>query len=72
MTEIIFVLLYLLAVLWLERLHRSERRELIGKMSFEGAREYVRQRDEKKKRASQPPYIKIAKSWRMEKEATSK
>ncbi len=64
MTEIIFVLLYLLAVLWLERAHRTERRELYDRISFDNPAEYVKSREKKKRELPQPPYIATAKRWR--------
>ena len=69
MTEIIFVLLYLLAVLWLERCHRAERRELYDRISFDKSEDYVKLREKKKRQMPEPPYIKTAKKWRSTKES---
>ncbi len=64
MTEIIFVLLYLLLYMWLEHFHRSERRELYDRLSFGDSSEYIRLREKKQHRVPEPPYIKTAKKWR--------
>ncbi len=64
MTEIIFVLLYLLLLLWLERCHRAERRELYDRMSFRETEQYIKHRDGKKHRMPEYPFNVAAKKWR--------
>ncbi len=63
-TEIIFVLLYLLAVLWLERMHRAERAQLYERMGFGEGTDRVKHRDREKRKMPQYPYTAAAKRWR--------